>query len=343
MAGELSTLAAALAERSHGAGEWDAELVRIVSPVPLQQTWGWGEVQRRLGSRIQHVALPGGGLALVVLRGRGPFQWAHAPRGPVPANLDAVTELAAWARARRLALLRVEPEGPPSLGEGLAGAGFRQGPLSEPQHTVIVDLQDDERLLANYRKSTRYNLRTAERSGVVVEEVEDTDELSRLVATTYRRHGILMTTAGFNRALREVFDKTRVYLARLGAEPLAAILVARHGSRAYYLVGGSSDERRELMPNYLLQWRAMRDAYRDGCSDYDLCGIPPPGQPNHPWRGLYQFKTGFGGREVEYTGPWDLVLSPAAASILRRVRRVGVGAQRLGHRGRTLFNRRQSP
>lgn len=341
MAGELSALAPAAAGQNRATGEWDTDLQGIVSPVPLQQTWGWGQVQRRLGLRTQHVELPGGGRALVVLHGKGPFEWAHAPRGPVPATLLAVTELAEWARARRFALLRVEPEGPPALGEALAAAGFRQGPLSEPRHTVIVDLQDDERLLANYRKSTRYNLRTAERSGVVVEEVEETDELSRLVAITYHRHGILMSTAGFNRALREGFVNTRVYVARLGAEPLAAILVARHGSRAYYLVGGSSDDRRELMPNYLLQWRAMRDAYRDGCSDYDLCGIPPPGQPSHPWRGLYQFKTGFGGGEVEYTGPWDLVLSPAAVAIMHRVRRASVRAQRLGHRGRSLFSRRQ--
>ena len=317
------------------AATWDAEIARHAPPIPLQQTWAWGEVQRRLGWRVERLRLSDGSRAMVMLRGVWPFEWAYTPRGPVPATLDAVSELVDWARARHLAQLRVEPQGTPELGELLRGAGFLRGPISEPQHTVIVDLTNADAQLANFRKSTRYNLRTAERLGVVVDEVDDTDELSRLVAITYRRQGIVMSTAGFNRALREVMDDTRIYVARVGSTPLGAILVARHGCRAYYLVGGSSDFGRELMPNYALQWRAMCDAHRDGCVDYDLCGIPPPGQPNHPWRGLYQFKTGFGGREVEYTGPWDLAISPAACVVMRRAgkskRRATYAIHRLGN------------
>jgi GNAT acetyltransferase-like protein len=322
------------------AESWDADLGRLPSPIPIQQTWAWGEVQRSQRWRVERLRLSGGGRALVLLRGTRPFEWAYAPRGPVPATLHGVRELVEWARARHLARLRVEPQGPPELGELLRKAGFRRGPISEPQHTVIVDLCDDERLLAKFRKGTRYNLRTAERLGVEVDEVDDTEELSRQVATTYRRQGILMSTATFNRALCDRMPNTRIYVARIGSDPLAAILVARHASRAYYLVGGSSGLRRELMPNYALQWRAMTDAYRDGCSDYDLCGIPPPGEPNHPWHGLYQFKTGFGGREVEYTGPWDLVLSPAADAVLRHARHTAQSALRLTHRGKSLLSRR---
>jgi hypothetical protein len=319
------------------AATWDAVLARLAAPIPLQQTWAWGEVQRRLGWRVERLRLSGGSQAMVMLRGVRPFEWAYTPRGPVPATLDAVRELVDWARARHLAQLRVEPQGTPELGELLRRAGFLPGPISEPQHTVIVDLQTDDALLANFRKSTRYNLRTAERLGVVVDEVDDTEELSRLVAITYRRQGIVMSTASFNRTLREVMDDTRIYVARIGSIPLAAILVARHGSRAYYLVGGSSDRGRELMPNYALQWRAMCDAHRDGCVDYDLCGIPPPGKPNHPWHGLYQFKTGFGGREVEYTGPWDLPISPAASTLMHRTGKLRTRAGNALYRLRNLL------
>jgi peptidoglycan pentaglycine glycine transferase (the first glycine) len=322
------------------ADDWDADLDRLASPVPLQQTWAWGEVQRSLGWRVERLKLTGGGRALVMLRGPRPFEWAYAPRGPVPATLDAVSELVDWARGRHLARLRVEPQGQPELGELLRKAGFRRGPISEPQHTVIVDLDDDEKLLARFRKSTRYNLRTAERLGVVVDEVEDTEELSRQVAIAYHRQGVLMSTANFNRALRDLIPHTRIYVASFGSEPLAAILVARHGSRAHYLVGGSNGLRRELMPNYLLQWRAMRDAHREGCLDYDLCGIPPPGKPNHPWHGLYQFKTGFGGREVEYTGPWDLALSGAACAVMGGASRSKRRATIAIHRLRNLFEAR---
>jgi hypothetical protein len=343
MAGLVDTVARVTTQVGLAGGQWDGELERLVSPVPLQQTWAWGEVQARLGARTEHVELPSGGRALVLLRGAGPFAWAHAPRGPVPATVEAVSELADWARSRHLALLRVEPEGPASLGEALSRMGLRPGPISEPKHTVIVELHDDQELLAKYRKSTRYNLRTAERLGVLVDEVDDIEELSRLVEITYRRQGILMSTAVFNRALHEVLPESRIYVARVDADPLAAILVGRHGSRAHYLAGGSSGLHRELMPNYSLQWRAMRDAYRDGCVDYDLWGIPPPGELNHPWQGLYQFKTGFGGREVEYAGPWDLVLSPGADAIMRHTHWLATRARRLVHRGSRLLHRETSP
>jgi lipid II:glycine glycyltransferase (peptidoglycan interpeptide bridge formation enzyme) len=90
---------------------------------------------------------------------------------------------------------------------------------------------------------------------------------------------------------------------------VAAILVAHHAGRAYYLFGGASGEKRELMPSYAVQWEAMRAAAQQGCADYDLWGIPPEPDPRHPWFGLWQFKTGFADEVVEYAGCWDLALS----------------------------------
>lgn len=62
------------------------------------------------------------------------------------------------------------------------------------------------------------------------------------------------------------------------------------------------------MPSYALQWRAMTDAAAAGCRSYDLFGVPPSDDPNHPWSGLWRFKTGFGGRLLSSPGPVDIVL-----------------------------------
>jgi lipid II:glycine glycyltransferase (peptidoglycan interpeptide bridge formation enzyme) len=59
----------------------------------------------------------------------------------------------------------------------------------------------------------------------------------------------------------------------------------------------------------------MRAAAAAGCRDYDLWGVPPRPDPDHPWHGLWQFKTGFGGRLVELCGAWELPLSPLAAGL----------------------------
>ena len=66
------------------------------------------------------------------------------------------------------------------------------------------------------------------------------------------------------------------------------------------------------MPTYALQWAAMRAAKKAGCIKYDLYGIPPTDDPEHPMAGLYRFKTGFGGEIAHRAGSWDLPLMPIA-------------------------------
>ena len=330
-----SSTSALVAPAEQDAAGWDGDLSRLASPGPIQQTGAWGEAQQRLGWRVERLRLAGGTRALVMLRGVGPFQWAYAPRGPVPATIEAVSELVEWAHSRRLAMLRVEPEGPPDLGDVLGARGFRRGELSEPRHTLIVTLDDDERLLASFHAGTRHKIRRAARSGIVVEESNDIDELARQVEITYRRHNVRMN-AGLARALYHHLPASRIYVARYGGEILAAILIVEHGRRAYYVAGGSSGLRRELLPNHLLQWRAMSDAYRNGCVDYDMVGMPPPNKPNHPWHGLYQFKSGFGGKEVEYAGSWDLRLSTAVCALMRGSAQLRARATNLSYRLRRI-------
>ena len=310
---------------------WDANLEKLLSPVPLQQTNAWGDVSRSLGWRVTRLGLSGGNAALVLTRGHGPLRWGYVPRGPVPPTIEAVEELIVWARSQGLAMLRVEPEAGPELGVRLRTGGFRRGQLSEPSRTLIVTLGADEHLLGSFHSGTRHKVRKAERLGVVVEESGDIEELERQVSATYRRQRVFMDTS-LVRAFHQAIPTSRIYVALHNSVPLAAILIARHGSRAYYLAGGSNGLHRELLPNHALQWRAMRDAYRDGCVDYDLHGIPPSRQPNHPWHGLYQFKTGFGGREVEYAGPWDIALTPWADALNRIANAVATRSIRAVHR-----------
>lgn len=297
---------------------WDAELARLTPVPPLLQSWAWGEVQAHAGWDVERVRL-GAGLA-TVLTGGGRLRHAYVPRGPVPASPEAVAELVQWARARGIVRLRVEPEAPPDLGEKLRALGLRASPDAKPQqpaHTSIVALGRPEAdLLAEFKPKTRYNIRLAERRGVSVEVGADAAELERQSEATARRQGIRLPPRGYYERLLSELPWCRTYVARHEGDALAAILVARHGARAYYLYGGSSGHKRELMPMYAVQWAAMRDAAADGLADYDLWGVPPPDDPDHPWHGLEQFKAGFRGREVTYCGGWEAVLRPRAAAAL---------------------------
>jgi peptidoglycan pentaglycine glycine transferase (the first glycine) len=296
---------------------WDRELAELEPTPPLLQSWAWGELQSRAGWEVERVRLPGGGRATVLLRRTGGRWWGYVPRGPLPAS--ATPELLQWAVERRLGRLRLEPEAPPEFADDLRGLGFRErrdASPQQPRHTSIVDLQAaEEAMLASFKPKTRYNVRLALRRGVTVDAAGDAAELVRQAAATESRQGIRLPRREYYERLLELLPWARVYVARFGAEPLAAILVARHAGRAYYLFGGSSGRRRELMPMYAAQWEAMRGAAADGLAEYDLWGVPPPDEPDHPWAGLLQFKAGFNGRPVEYCGPYDRDLSAGAAVI----------------------------
>ena len=56
--------------------------------------------------------------------------------------------------------------------------------------------------------------------------------------------------------------------------PIAALLLFHFGEKSYYLYGMSTEQRRELMPNYLLQWEAIKLSKRLGCGIYDPVGAP---------------------------------------------------------------------
>jgi len=102
-------------------------------------------------------------------------------------------------------------------------------------------------------------------------------------------------------------------------KPLAALFVARNGNRAYYLYGASTDEERNRMPTYLLQWEAMKWAKAHGCGEYDLWGVPDEDEAtleaNFESRhdglwGVYRFKRGFGGELKRAAQALDRVYNP---------------------------------
>jgi lipid II:glycine glycyltransferase (peptidoglycan interpeptide bridge formation enzyme) len=109
-----------------------------------------------------------------------------------------------------------------------------------------------------------------------------------------------------------------LYLAEHESDVLAGIIVLRNGRQAVYLYGASSNIKRDLMPAYGLQWRAIKDSLQAGCSEYDFFGIPPDDNPAHPMHGLYRFKTGFGGRIEHREGCWDWAASSIFYGLYRR-------------------------
>ena len=91
----------------------------------------------------------------------------------------------------------------------------------------------------------------------------------------------------------------------MDGQPVAAISLFYFAGHAYYIYGMSRDAHREMMPNHLLQWEAMRRAKMLGCRDYNLWGAPNEFNENDSLWGVFRFKEGLGGSVDRTLGAWD--------------------------------------
>jgi lipid II:glycine glycyltransferase (peptidoglycan interpeptide bridge formation enzyme) len=197
--------------------------------------------------------------------------------------------------------------------------GFRRAAADiQPPSTVLVSLAgDEEELLARMKRKTRYNVRLASKRGVstTVSAEPDLGRWYRLYRETAERDRIAIHSEAYYRRLFELAEHIdgapRLFLVEAfhEGEYLAGNIIALYRGTATYMYGASSNRKRNLMPSYAVQWASMRLAGEEGCSVYDLFGIPPAEDPSHPMHGLYRFKTGFGGEIIHRCGGWDAPVS----------------------------------
>lgn len=289
----------------------------------LKSLYGWDPVwitRGNLGAQVLFQALPLG------------FQVGYLPRGPIalsgspgedPEWAEFLGELDVICRDRKAIFLKIEPDSWQAEGESQP-EGFRVSPFSiQPPRTILIDLQgQEEQILGRMKPKTRYNIRLAAKSGVTVRDLADVDLFYDLLETTSGRAEFGIHTRQYYRDAFRIFSGTgecKLFLAEFEGIPLASIMVFLRGKRAWYFYGASSQQHRDKMPTYLVQWEAMRWAKAQGCLSYDLWGVPDQDQgsleANFTKRsdglwGVYRFKRGFGGELRRSQGPWDKVYQP---------------------------------
>jgi len=92
--------------------------------------------------------------------------------------------------------------------------------------------------------------------------------------------------------------------------PIASVLIIFTKSTAFYHQGASLHTK--VPATYLLQWEAIKEAKKRGCSYYNFWGIYDEKNQRAPksWRGLTLFKTGFGGEKIAYLPTQDYIINP---------------------------------
>jgi lipid II:glycine glycyltransferase (peptidoglycan interpeptide bridge formation enzyme) len=181
----------------------------------------------------------------------------------------------------------------------------------------MLDLtRPEEELLAAMKSKWRYNIRLAQRKGVRVEEGNEgnLELFYELYRETSERDGFLIRAFPYYRDVWSTMlraNYAQIFFARVGQETVAGLILFVFGARAWYFYGASRNAHRELMPNHLLQWEAIRWAKQRVCREYDFWGAPDRLDESDPMYGVYNFKMGFGGQFVERIPAHDFVVNPA--------------------------------
>ncbi|MGI8871556.1 MAG: lipid II:glycine glycyltransferase FemX [Candidatus Limnocylindria bacterium] len=334
--------------------------------------WGWGAVAALDGEPQRRYVLEDEGRVVAIAAAQvrrlpGGRTFWYVPHGPVldydhPRAAEWVTEmlgaLVSAGTAQRAIAIRLEPRVEAGSGRAAAFRGhrLRRRPSVQVGQTRVVSLGDDQALLADFDRDTRYAVRRAAREGVEVTSTDDpgdreaVDELYRLVGETQRRAGFPMPRLDRYRVAWQALageGRAAIFEARRSGELVASAMLVIEGHRSYYLFAGSRREQPgepKRYASYALQWAMLRYAREHGAREHDLWGVAPPGAgPEHPWHGVGLFKKGFGGREVVWAGSFELVLEPTvyrlrealavlrgwarrdAAAVPPSVRRIGRG------------------
>jgi len=199
----------------------------------------------------------------------------------------------------------------------------------QPRYVFRLNVQDKtpEELLESFESKTRYNIRLASRKGVEVRlcGAGECGEFARIMKETGERDGFIVRGARyFEKMLASLGENARLYMAYHENEVLAGALAIHWGDKVWYLYGASANKKRNLMPNYLLQYEMIKWAVEDKCRIYDFRGVSGDISEDNPLYGLYRFKKGFNGDFCEFIGEYELVLKPGIRKIEafeKRIRR----------------------
>lgn len=321
---------------------------KILSSLPRShplQSWVWGEFKSRWGWTMLPLALGGESsprAAALVLKRKVPglpFSILYVPKGPLMDYADAdlrsavLRQLEALAQRERAIFIKIDPDVVRSRGpepgqetanpagqawvDELQARGWR---FSDDQiqfrNTVELALAPaEDELLANMKSKTRYNIRLAGRRDVVVRQAtpQEFPLISNMYEATAERHDFAIRPRDYYMDAWTSFyeaDMAQPLIAEYEGTPLGAAIVVADGQRAIYMYGASNQKERKRMPNYLLQWEAIRWARERGCRVYDFWGAPDEFVEEDSMWGVWRFKSGFGADVVRHVGAWDFPARP---------------------------------
>ena len=290
---------------------------------PLQ-TWAWGQFRAAMGVDLVRLLVSSGqtdtfGWQITFHKiPFTPLTIGYFPKGP-PITDFMVNELIKLGRQKRAIFIQIEPNVTAGSRALTVNSQFLK-PSHHPlftKYTFVLDLTKSEtELLGAMHPKTRYNLRLAQKHGVVVKKDNSANAFAaylELMSETLSRQKFYAHSQLYHQRLWQKLRPSglaRLWTAKYQAKLLVAWIIFTFKDTVYYPYGASSRTEREVMAPNLLLWSIALWAKNHGYKYFDLWGaLGPPADPRDPWYGFHRFKEGYRPRLVEYVGSYDLIIN----------------------------------
>lgn len=298
------------------------------------QSWNWGDFQKKMGNEVLRLGLfeeddlKAVALVSKIKARRGKFYLIqHGPaiaEGSDTKKLLSffLEELKKMGDREGFDFIRMNPllMRTDESKKILEQLGLKESPMhaNAYESTWKLDITPSEdNLLADMRKTTRYLIRQClKNKDITIERRDDAEaalEYQKLNEEVAGRQGFVPFSGEYVKNEFESFIKDGQALFLFGkhrGETAAAALVVYWSGIGFYHQAASRSKYQKFSVPYLLQWEAIKEAKKRGCSLYDFWGyVNPKENPSHPWAGPTLFKMGFGGRAHEYAKTRDYPLS----------------------------------
>lgn len=288
--------------------------INEIATHPLQTTY-WEDFRREWGNEI--LETPWGILTLHKLPFTN-YKLAIFEKGPVPTS-EMLTGLKELAAKNNIIFVKLEPNC--QRNEKLINLMRSQGAVPGKRFftptTFWIDLtKSEEELLKSFSSKTRYNIRLAERKGVVVKEDNSGKAFERyleLTRETTQRQAFFAHTEKYHKLMwKHLKDAGIAHLltATYQNEIITTWILFSWKDFLYYPYGASTEKHKEVMANNLMMWEAIKFGKKMGLSTFDLWG-------REEGKGFTKFKEGYDPQVVEFLGTWDLVVNKPVYRIYR--------------------------
>ncbi len=292
------------------------------------QSWYWGEFHRNLGKHVFRNGLYAGnkliGVMLLVVEPARRGRYLTIPGGPIIDWENNALVKAAFAQMKIVAkenscvFVRIRPQ---LVSNDFSKKLFRENHCHNApmyMHAELTSQLDitnsEEALLANMRKTTRYEIRKAEKIGIKITTSRDEELIKEFydlqLETARRQKFVPFSYKYFSEQFKVFFeaDKALLYTATFENNILAQAFIIFYNNEAVYHYAVSTDEGRKYPGAYLLQWEVIKEAKRRGMKRYNFWGVAPVEEKNHRFSGISVFKRGFGGEDIQYLHAQDLIV-----------------------------------